>query len=57
MSKDSLELSVIDCIWGVLQEMVIAIATLFGLNDEDIYEAIINRSEEMNHIYKLKLAS
>ena len=57
MSKDSLELSVIDRIWGVLQEMVIAIATLFGLNDEDIYEAIINRSEEMNHIYKLKLAS
>ena len=60
VSKDSLELSITDRIWGALQEVVIAIATLFGLNDEDIYDAIINRSEEMNHIcdiYKLKIAS
>ena len=27
------------------------------MNDEDIYEAIINRSEEINHIYKLKLVN
>jgi len=30
------------------------------LADEDIYDAMINRSEEMNHIcdiYKLKMAS
>jgi hypothetical protein len=60
VSKDSLELSVTDRIWGALQEIVIAIAELFGLTDEDIYEAIINKSEDMNHlceIYKLKLAS
>ena len=59
VSKDSLELSITERIWGVLQEVVIAIATIFGLNDEDIYDAIINRTEEMNHIcdiYKLKLA-
>lgn len=60
ISKDSLELSVTDRIWGVLQEIVIAIANLFGLVDEEIYDAIINRSEELTHIcdiYKLKLAS
>lgn len=35
-------------------------ANLFGLVDEDIYDAMINRSDEINHIYdicKLKLAS
>lgn len=60
VSKDSLELSVTERIWGALQEVVIAIANLFGLTDEDIYDAIINRSEEIKHvfdIYKLKLAS
>ena len=60
VSKDSLELSIIERIWGTLQELIIAIANLFGLADEDIYDVMINRSEEMNHIcdiYKLKLAS
>ncbi len=45
--KDSLELSITERIWGALQEVVIAIADLFGLRDEDIYDAIIDRSEEM----------
>lgn len=60
ITKDSLELSVTDRIWGALQEIVIAIANLFGLVDEDIYDAIINRSEELSHIcdiYYLKLVS
>lgn len=60
VSKESLELSVTERIWGALQEVVIAIANLFRLTEEDIYEAIIYRSEEMKHIfdiYKLKLAS
>ena len=57
--KDSLELFIADRIWGALQKLAIAIATLFGLNDEEIYDAIVNRSEEMNYfcnICKLKLA-
>ena len=60
ITKDSLELSVTERIWEAVQELVIAIAELFGLTDEDIYQAIINREEEMKHIcdlYKLKLAS
>lgn len=59
-AKDSLELSITERIWGVLQELIIVMADLFGLADEDIYDAMINRSEEMKHIcdiYKLKLAS
>lgn len=59
-SRDSLELSITERIWGALQEVIIAIANLFGLADEDIYDAVINRSDEINHIcdiYKLKLAS
>lgn len=59
-SKDSLELSIVERIWGALQELIIAIANLFDLVDEVIYDAMINRSEEMNHIceiYQLRLAS
>ena len=59
VAKDSLELSITERIWGSLQEVVIAIANIFGLTDDDIYDAIINKSEEMNHIwniYKLKQA-
>ncbi len=40
-----------------MQELVIAVAELFGLTDEDIYQAIINREEDMKHIcdiYRLK---
>ena len=43
-----------------MQELVIAVAELFGLPDEDIYQAIINREEDMKHIcdfYRLKIAS
>lgn len=60
VTKDSLELSVAERIWGVMQELVIAVAELFGLTDEDIYQAIINREEDMKHIcdiYRLKPAS
>ena len=55
VSKDSLELSIIERIWGTLQELIIAIANLFGLADEDIYDVMINRSEEMNHMRYLQI--
>ena len=58
-SKDSLELSITDRIWGIIQEIVIAIANIFGLTDQDIYDAIINNSKELEQIskiYRLKLA-
>lgn len=44
----------------MLQELVTAIAEAFGLLDEEIYDAVINKSEEIAHIaqfYNLKSAS
>ena len=60
VSNDSLELTIIDRIWGTLQEMIIAIAEIFDIADEKIYDAIINKSDKINHIceiYNLKTAS
>ena len=60
ISKDSVQLSVAQQIWGVLQELVTAIARVFGLLDEEIYDAVINQSDELAHIakfYNLKSAS
>lgn len=57
ISKETLQLSVAQQIWGILQELVTAIARAFGLLDEEIYDAVINQDEEMAHIakfYKLK---
>lgn len=53
-------MDVIKRIWGAIQEVVIAIANIFGLTDEEAYDAVINKSDELAHvcgIYKLKLAS
>ncbi|MBJ2196286.1 MAG: hypothetical protein JFR40_00055, partial [Muribaculaceae bacterium] len=46
--------------WGILQEIVSAIARVFGLLDEEVYDAVINHSDELAHIakfYNLKSAS
>ncbi len=58
--KETVQLSVAQQIWGVLQELVTAIARVFGLLDEEIYDAVINHSDELAHIakfYNLKSAS
>lgn len=60
ISRETLQLSVAQQIWGLLQELVTAIATAFGLLDEEVYDVVINRSDEMAHIanfYNLKSAS
>ena len=60
ISKEAVQLSVAQQIWGLLQELVSAIARVFGLLDEEIHEAVINHSDEMAHIakfYNLKSAS
>ena len=47
-------------IWGTIQEVIIAIANIFCLADEEIYETVINKSDKLNQvcsIYKLKLAN
>lgn len=60
VTKETVQLSVAQQIWGYLQEIVAEIAQLFGILDEEIYDIIINRSEQLAHIcefYNLKSAS
>lgn len=60
VSKETLQLSVAQQIWGILQDLITTIAKVFGLLDEEIYDAVINQSEDMAHIanfYNLKSAS
>ena len=52
ISKETVQLSVAQQIWGILQELVTAIATVFGLLDEEVYDAVINHSDELAHIAK-----
>lgn len=44
ISRETVQLSVAQQIWGILQELVTAIAKVFDLLDEEIYDAIINPS-------------
>lgn len=60
ISAETIQLSVAEQIWGILQELVTAIATVFGLLDEEVYDVVINHSDELAHIakfYNLKSAS
>lgn len=61
VSRETIQLSVAQQIWTVLQELVDAIAEAFGITDEEIYEVIFAESNEfayMCHIFdKLKSAS
>jgi len=60
VSRQTVQLSVAQQIWGVLQELVTAIARVFGLLDEEVYDAVINQSDELAYIaqfYNLQSAS
>lgn len=55
-STDGLiQFSVIELIWGVLQEFVRIIAETFETNDERVLDALIYRSETFKHLYQLKV--
>ena len=61
VSRETIQLSVAQHIWTVLQELVNAIADTFGIIDEQIYEVVFNESNEfahMCHVFdKMKSAS
>lgn len=60
VSKETVQVSVAQQIWGMLQDLVNAIADAFNLLDEEIYDIIINQSDKLAHIcefYNLKSAS
>lgn len=59
-SQNSLELTITERIWGVMLEFVTAMADIFGFDDQDVFDAVINKSEELAHVgdlYRLKMAS
>ena len=54
------ELSVIDRIWDALLDLVQEIAQCFGIEDEGIFDMLVNRADKLNHFVKfhqLKTAS
>jgi len=57
---DSLELSVTERLWQALLDLVAEIADIFGIDDNNIFDILVNKSDQLNHFvnfYKLKLAS
>ena len=57
VEMDSLDLTMAKRIWEVFMETVIAIANLFGLTDEEVFEVAVCHSDELAHIcrtFKLK---
>lgn len=53
------ELSVTERIWKALEELVTEIARCFGIEDENIFELLVNRTDKLNHFvqfYQLRNA-
>lgn len=58
--QDTLELTITERIWGAMLEFVAAMADIFGFDDQEVFDAVINKSEELAHVcdlYRLKMAS
>ena len=54
------ELSVTERIWNALVELVTEIAQCFGIEDENIFDLLVNRTDKLNHFvqfYQLRNAS
>lgn len=59
-TRNSAELTITERIWGMIVDIVSEIAQCFEIEDEKIFEALINRSDKFQHIiqiYELKIAS
>lgn len=60
VTRNSAELTITERIWGMIVDIVSEIAQCFEIEDEKIFEALINRSDKLQHfiqIYELKIAS
>jgi hypothetical protein len=58
--KGSVELTLTERIWDMILEMVCMIAECFNIEDEEIFDTLLNRSDKLSHfvgLYQLKLAS
>jgi hypothetical protein len=52
-NQDSLEITITERIWGAILELVTAFTSIFDLTDEDVLQAVINKSSKLAHIYEL----
>ncbi len=60
VTRNSAELTITERIWGMIVDIVSEIAQCFEIEDEKIFEALINRSDKLQHfiqIYEQKIAS
>jgi len=60
VTRNSAELTITERIWGMIIDIVNEIAQCFEIEDEKIFETLINRSDKLQHfiqIYELKMAS
>ena len=58
--KGSMELTLTERIWDMILEIVRMIAECFNIEDEEIFDTLMNRSDKLSHfveLYQLKLAS
>ena len=58
--KDSVELTLTERIWDMMLEMIREIAQCFNIEDEQIFDTLVNRSDKLSIFvekYQLKLAS
>ena len=58
-TKSSVELTLTERIWDIMLEMVREIALCFNIEDEQIFDTLLNRSDKLSHfveIYQLKQA-
>jgi len=60
VQHSGMELSVTERIWGIILEMVKIMTEIFSIEEEEIFDAIINKSDNLAHFinfYELKSAS
>ena len=60
VTRNSVELTITERIWGMIIDIVNVIAQCFEIEDEKIFQTLINRSDKLKHfiqIYELKMAS
>lgn len=60
VTRNSVELTITERIWGMIVDIANEIAQCFEIEDEKIFETLIMRSDKLMHfirIYELKMAS
>ncbi len=53
VTRNSAELTITERIWGMIVDIVSEIAQCFEIEDEKIFEALINRSDKLQHFIQI----